>query len=63
MRLKPRIEALESRSAKAERWVRVFQESDQTEEQAIAAYETENGSIGDANVFLIQFVDPVPQCA
>lgn len=63
MRLKPRVEALESRSTKPQRWVRVFQESDQTEEQAIAAHEAENGPIGDANVILVHFVDPVRPCA
>jgi hypothetical protein len=56
--LKGRVEAMEQQlmPPSAERWVRVLQDSDQTEEQAISAYEAEHGPIGDANVFIVRFV-------
>lgn len=64
MRLKPRLDALEAKLVPAfQRWVRMFRNEEQPEEQAIAAYEAEHGPIGDANVIMRVFVNkPVP-CA
>ena len=60
MRLKPRLDALEAKLAPVcSRWVRIWQDRGQTQEQAVAAYEAEHGPIGDANVILRVIVDPV----
>ena len=61
MRMRPRLDALEAKLAPAfQRWVRIYRNEDQAEEQAIAAHEAEHGPIGDANVILRVSVKPVP---
>lgn len=55
-RLTKRLSALETNNATAFRpWHRVFLEDGQTEEEAIAAYEAENGPVGDDACWIIRF--------
>ena len=53
-RLSTRLAAIEKRLAPppARSWVRVFQREGQTYEDAVAAWELENGPMPDANVCL-----------
>ena len=51
--LSARVEALESSSNAAASWVIIKQTADQTEDEAVAAYEEANGSIGDSNRILM----------
>lgn len=66
MRLKPRLDALEAKLAPvSQRWVRMFRNEEEPEDEAIAAYEAEHGPICDANVIMRVFINkpfPVP-CA
>ncbi|MEO6151655.1 MAG: hypothetical protein ABIT09_07725 [Croceibacterium sp.] len=52
--LEKRLEELERRMTPepAKRWHRILQYEDQTQEQAVAAYEAQNGPIGDDNTIL-----------
>lgn len=52
MRLKQRVEALETRARGFVPWVRIIQHIDQTEEEATAAYEAEHGPVGGSNSIL-----------
>lgn len=57
-RLMKRLEALESTTRDSEpmRWVRILQEEDQTEAEAIAAHEQEHGSLEGVGHFIIRFI-------
>lgn len=56
-----RVAALESRTSGGfKAWHRVFQEVGQTEEEAIAAYEAENGPLGDYPNFIVRIICNVP---
>ena len=60
MRLSQRIADLESRMPEGKPgWVRVFQHTGQSQDEAITAYEAANGPIGDSNVILRVFTSPV----
>ena len=67
MRLKPRLDALEAKLAPAfQRWVRIYRYKDQSQEQAVAAYEAEHGPLNDANIIMRVFIRkpfPVPHAA
>lgn len=52
MRLKQRIEALETRGRAYAPWVVIKQYADQTEEKATAAYEAAHGPIPNCNSIL-----------
>lgn len=58
MRLMSRLDALERRLAPAApaRWVRIVQDVGQSREEAIAAYEGENGPVGDASLIVREIV-------
>ena len=56
MRLNRRVADLESRHCPSQVWLRIIQEIGQTREDAFAAYEADNGPIGDSNVILVVIV-------
>lgn len=57
-RLVRRLEVLEgtARDNESMRWVRILQEEDQTEAEAIATYEQEHGSLDGVGHFIIRFI-------
>lgn len=59
MRLKSRVEALEQTTGgELKCWHRVHVDVGQPVDAAVAAYEAENGPIGDDNVILRTIFDP-----
>lgn len=65
MRLNRRLEALEAAIApQPARWVRIFQDEGQSQDQAIAAHEAEHGPIDDANIILRVIINkPFPMAS
>jgi hypothetical protein len=65
MRLRHRVADLERRisGAGVKRWVRIFQYENQTEEQAVAAYERENGPIDDSTGVVVRVIINKPSVA
>ena len=58
MRLRQRVEALESRDPEWRPWHHAIQHVGQTQEEAIAVYEAEHGPLGDDNLILSVIVEP-----
>ena len=56
MRLKPRVEALESRSAKWKPWHRIIVRVGDTVDAAKARYEAENGPLGDDACLIVRIM-------
>lgn len=58
--LSNRVDALERTSCGVKRWHQIIREVGQTEEQAVADYEREHGSIGpDDGRLMVVIVEPV----
>lgn len=55
--LTKRVAVLETAADFAlKRWVQIIQETDQTQEEAVALWEAENGSTEDCNILLVRIV-------
>lgn len=59
-RLTARLDGLEQRLAPTppRRWVRVLRREGQTEKQAVAAWEAENGALGERSVIIRAIISP-----
>ena len=58
MQLRRRVKDLEQKVTPGgiKRWVRIFQYEDQTQEQALAAYEAQNGPIEDSMGVILRVI-------
>jgi hypothetical protein len=62
MQLRRRVKDLEQRMTPGgiKRWVRIFQYEDQTQEQAVTAYEAQNGPIEDSMGVILRVIVDKP---